>query len=404
MSSTGRNRFTIGEDNNDFDIAPSADTARPARPRISGIEKASNPGRKQLFIQAGLILSVALLTAATVLLIARYKKPDLFSSLTKNEQAEEGIVSRDQADIPEIETTNPHLLRGKGSYYKGYLNDAMAEFQEVVESDAPEKEKAIALTYMGIIEDTRSNYQKALEYYSRAVKYDPANAGTFRNIALTYRNMNNLEEALSYIGKAIDLDPKAANNHIMEGNIYFQLRRFSEAVESYQKAVELEPSNAAALYNTAQAYSKMGKDVQAIQYLHDAAAADKTGKIAYMAYGKLGLIALGNKDYAAAELNLSKAVALNGSDPVDHYNLGIVYLEQGKKDEALREFTKAESLSSEDAQMLENLGEAYTSLNEYDRGIEIYQKLLKVNTRNTKVLSLLGDLLFQKGELEQALR
>ncbi|MGL4370832.1 MAG: tetratricopeptide repeat protein, partial [Spirochaetota bacterium] len=44
------------------------------------------------------------------------------------------------------------------------------------------------------------------------------------------------------------------------------------------------------------------------------------------------------------------------------------------------------------------------SLNEYDRGIEIYQKLLKVNTRNTKVLSLLGDLLFQKGELEQALR
>jgi tetratricopeptide (TPR) repeat protein len=397
-----RNRFTIGEDD---DYA--GEELPPKRPRISGIEKASNPRRRQMMRQLALIGVVGAITVASVLLVVKFTKPGFF---TGSKQAQDQlaqsdqIVSKDKADLPEMETTNPHLLRGKGSYYKGYLNDAMAEFTEVVESDAPEKEKAIALTYMGIIEDTRGNYQKALEYYSRAVKYDPANAGTFRNIAITYRNMNKLDEALSYIEKAIDLDPKAANNLLMQGNLYFQLRRYSDAVKSYEKAVELEPQNAAALYNTAQAYSRMGKDVQAIEYLRNAAAADKTGRIAYMAYGKLGLIALGNKDYPTAELNLSKAIALNGSDPIDHYNLGVTYLEQGKKPEALAEFTKAETLGSEDAAMLENLGEAYTSLQEFDRGIDIYKKLLSVNSRNIKVLSLLGDLLFQKGELEQALR
>jgi tetratricopeptide (TPR) repeat protein len=400
-----RNRFTIGDDDS---FSEEQELLQPkSGPRIRGIEKVSNPRRRQILAQIGLILGVTIITVSAILLVVKFKKPDLFSS-SKPSQGQiapaDQIVSKDKVDLPEMESANTHLLRGKGSYYKGYLNDAMAEFTEVVESDASDKDKAIALTYMGIIEDTRGNYQKALEHYSRAVKYDPSNAGTFRNIAITYRNMNNLDEALSYIAKAIDLDPKSSNNLVMQGNLLFQLRRYSEAVKSYEKAVEIEPQNAAALYNIAQSYSRMGNDVQAIEYLRNAAAADKTGRIAYMAYGKLGLIALGNKDYPTAELNLSKAIALNDADPIDHYNLGVTYLEQGKKEDALREFTKAETLGSEDAAMLENLGEAYTSLQEYDRGIDIYKKLLTVNSRNVKVLSLLGDLLFQKGELEQALR
>ncbi|HEY1405465.1 MAG TPA: tetratricopeptide repeat protein, partial [Spirochaetota bacterium] len=266
------------------------------------------------------------------------------------------------------------------------------------------KDKGIALTYMGIIEDTRGNYSKALELYSRAVKYDPANGGTFRNIALTYKNMGKYAEALGYVEKAIDIDEKVANNYVLKGNILFLMNRFSEAVKAYEKAINIEPGNSTALFNIAQSYMKMGKDAQAIAYLKDAADADKGGKISYMSYAKLGLIALSVKDYATAELNLNRAIAITGNDPVDHYNLGIAYLEQGKKEDALRAFMKSESLAAENATMLESLGEAYTSMNEFDRGIDIYERLIKINNRNVKVLALLGDLFYQKGELEQSLR
>jgi tetratricopeptide (TPR) repeat protein len=403
-----KNRFTIADDESHSeedhytDNQPSmrfygVNTSRPVNP--------ASRKRKKIIAYAGLITAVALLTTLTVFLVIKFKKPDTFLGIGKDSTSQtSGIVSPDKLDIPQTDSQNEHLLKGKGYYYKGYLNEAMAEFAEVVESSAPDKDKAVALTYMGIIEDTRSNYTKALEYYSRAIKYDPSNSGTFRNLAITYKNMGKYDEALRYVEKAIDLDPKSANNHILQGNLYFLLNRYTDAIKSYEHALEHDKSNASALFNIAQSYSKMGKDAQAITYLKDAAEADKGGNIAYMSYAKLGLIYLSLKDYPNAEVNLNRAVAINGNDPIDHYNLGIAYLEQGKKEEAIRAFMKAESISAENSQMLESLGEAYTSLNEYDRALEIYQRMIKINSRNTKVLALLGDLYYQKGELEQAIR
>ena len=392
------------DDEPDFTQEPDEE---PASLRFKGIEKEGRPDRKRRLKQAGLLLAVVLITAGSIFTILKLKDSDFFTgkSPSASKTAEGQIITHDNAVLPEAESSqNEHILKGKGLYYKGYMNEAYAEFSEVVESDASDKDKAIALTYMGIIEDTRGNYSKALELYSRAVKYDPANGGTFRNIAITYKNMGKYGEALGYIEKAIDIDGKAASNHVLKGNILFLMNRFTDAVKAYEKAIDLEPSNSTALFNISQCYMKMGKDAQAITYLKDAAEADKGGKISYMSYAKLGLIALSVKDYPTAELNLNKAIAISGTDPIDWYNLGIAYLEQGKKDDALRAFMKSESLAAENASMLESLGEAYTSMNEFDRGIDIYEKLIKINARNVKVLSLLGDLYYQKGELEQALR
>jgi len=397
-----KHRFTLIDDEPDFTREAEDE---PSSLRFKGISREGNPRRKRIFKQVGLLLAVIAITAGSIFTIIKLKDKNFFGAdKTSGTQTAGQIISHDNVEVPGTESQNEHILKGKGLYYKGYLNEAYAEFSEVVESDASDKDKAIALTYMGIIEDTRGNFSKALELYSRAVKYDPANGGTFRNIALTYKNMGKYSEALGYIEKAIDIDGKSANNHVLKGNILFLMNRFSDAVKAYETAIDIEPSNATALFNISQCYMKMGKDAQAIEYLKNAAEADKGGKIAYMSYAKLGLIALSVKDYATAELNLNRAIAISGTDPIDWYNLGIAYLEQGKKDEALRAFMKSESLAAENAAMLESLGEAYTSMNEFDRGIDIYEKLIKINARNVKVLSLLGDLYYQKGELEQALR
>lgn len=376
--------------------------------RITGIEPEKNLRNRQRLATIGLIAVVGLLTAGVVFFVAKNHKPDILSFLSSNDPAKksapEDIFSRDNVVAPESASKNEHLRLGISSYERGYLNDAMAEFSQVVESDALDADKAVALTYMGIIEDSRGNYQKALEFYSRAAKYNEKDPAVFRNLAVTYKNMKKYTEALQYAQKAVELDPAFAANHLLVGNILYYMTRYSDAIDSYKKVLELDEKNASALYNIAQCYIQQGKDAQAIEYLRSAAEANPEGNIAYMAYSRLGLVALSTKDYATAEINFNRAIALHASDPTDFYNLGIAYLEQGKKEDALRAFTKSESLAAEDANMLESIGSAYTTLGNYDQAISVYEKLMKINSRNVKVLSLLGDLFYQKGELEQAIK
>lgn len=397
MNGIRKNRLTIS---NDREYDGSYDSGRlPVRMN----------SRKKIQITAASIILLAAL-GGTVFLITKYKKNEdsILSRLELGSGEKENAYTRgDKFDTPGTESENVHLRRGIDSYSKGYFNDAANEFDQVINSDSSSKDKAQALTYLGIIEDERGNYSKSIDYYKRALKYDSdskLSASTYRNMAITYRKMKLLSEALDSVNKAIALAPESANNLILRGNIYYEQRKFSEALDSYKDALKQEPSNASALYNTAQVYLKKSDEPLAIEYFKKAVESDRSGKIAYLAHSKLGIIFLERGDYPIAEQYLKNAVNMNPNDAADHYNLGIVYLRSGKNESALPEFLRAQELGAQDNEMLENLGAVYTTLKEYDKGIDVYNRILQNNARNTKILARLGELLYNKGELEDAMK
>jgi len=372
--------------------------------RISGIEPAAEddlPRRQGVDKKAIIILSsiaAALLLAVVVLTQFVFKKPGRFS-----EQREGPGVTFDEPTRDErLASDNEHIKRGRESYARGYITDAISEFNSVVESDAPDRDKAVALAYLGKIYNERGEYDRAVEVLNRAVAYDKENPEIFRQLSMAYRGRREFDKALEAAEKSTAAFDKDIDGRVLTGNIYFETGRYDEAIAAYREALATEPENPRVLYNLGSALMKKGDEFAAVEYFKKAAAADRIGEIAFRAYSRLGVIYTERKNWDEAEKYLKEAVNIRPGDALNRYNLGIAYLRQNKTAEATAELSKAESLGEDNAAMLENIGEAYFSLKRYDKSAEIFTRLSRLNERNVRILSRLADIYYEKGELDQA--
>lgn len=397
MNPEKKNRFSLSED----DANTGAGDEELQRNRISSIEpeKRSLPG--VLRNKRSLIISAALLAVVVggVLLVTRFvNRPGNFLA----QDGERVHYDDEKRLIPESASENLHLRRGKESYYKGYMNDAVAEFKEVIESGAPDADKAVALTFMGIISDEKGRADEAVELYNRAIRYNSSDPLIYRNLAIAQRHKKNYGGAQDAIERAISLDPQNTSNKVLYGNILFEQRKFDDAKRLYQDALSRDPENASALYNMGISLLRGGDKVSAMEYLKKAGEADKLGKVAHMSYSKLGSMFSTMQDYDVAEKYLKMAISVDPSDPVDRYNMGLIHLKRNDKEKALGEFLRAQELAKNDAKVLEGLGEAYFSLKEYDKSLEVYNKLTATNNRDARILSRIAEIYYEKGELDSA--
>lgn len=349
-------------------------------------------------------LSLILFVILVVAIVTVIKKPSSFLDQKQTIAQDNTLLPglSDQKLIPEDLSQNPHILRGKTYYFKKNYTSAIDEFNEVVASDAPDSDKAIALTYIGMIHDDRGDYNKAIETFLRALKYKPKDSTILKNLALAYRHKKDYPNALATIEKAIDIDENNPDLLILKGNILFDMGRFPDAVKSYTKALDIAPNNPQALYNTALTFMKTGDELSAVEYFKKAATADSSGNIAKLAYGRLGAFYTGRRDYAMAEKYLTMAIQLDPSEPVNHYNLGIVYMQRQQYEKALAEFKAAESSGANEEKLLEGLSEAYASLERYDESIAVLERLQPVQNRNVAIIARLAELYYRKGDLDTA--
>ncbi len=86
-----------------------------------------------------------------------------------------------------------------------------------------------------------------------------------------------------------------------------------------------------------------------------------------------------------------------------HYVLGLVYLEQGLIEKALKQLCEAIRLSPGEPKILRGLGDAQTAAGDLMAATGAYQKVLAVDPHNTQVLVNLGNTWHAMDHLEQAL-
>lgn len=367
--------------------------------RIQGIEthEEKKPSiKKPIFILSSLVA----LTIISILLLVKfyYKKPEGFSPKKKEENVTFDVEKKDLI----LKTENEQIKKGIESYSRGYLGDAVSEFNEVIESHADDKDKATALTYLGIIADKREEYDKAIEFYNRAKEYDKSNPAIYMNMAIAYRHKKEYSKARENAEKSLSLKPEDINTMLLLGNINFESGKYNDAIRAYSDALKLSPENPSLLFNIGASMVKTGDEFSAVEYFKKAGSFDRSGEIAYRAYSRLGVIYTERNRFDQAVDYLKKASSIRPGDPVSRYNLGIAYLKQNKKNEALAELEKAEELGNNDLQMTEKIGEAYFSLNDYEKSLKTYNSLLNTRKRNIKILSRVGEIYYKKGELDKA--
>jgi tetratricopeptide (TPR) repeat protein len=145
-----------------------------------------------------------------------------------------------------------------------------------------------------------SNYQEAVENFSKAVHLKPNWAQAHYALALSLIEMDNLKAAFEEFKQVVKLKPSyqlmVLSSYDM-GNACLDLGEYKAAIDAYKHAIELNPE-------LSQPHNNLG-----------------------LAYAALGQLA-----EAVAEFN--RAVKLKADYAEARFNLGVAYLQSGKKLEA----------------------------------------------------------------------
>lgn len=172
---------------------------------------------------------------------------------------------------------------------------------------------------LGLIYYQKGLYERAAQYFERALAQNPKYTEASLNLVVTYNELRNFAAAERVFNQAAkivrsepaSLDPfiqgKLANEHGKLGDAYYELGRYEPALDEYRKAVDLRP-------NFVDILTKIG----------------------------ITLREKGELDQATQAF--TKAKAVNPKYLPAYVHLGITYYTKGQRDLALDEWKTAQKI------------------------------------------------------------
>ena len=103
-----------------------------------------------------------------------------------------------------------------------------------------------------------------------------------------------------------------------------------------------------------------------------------------------------------SETLFSHALAVTGKNDVAENNLGIVYLEKGKLDQAISMLQAAIDLRPENGPAHNNLAKALLQKGRLDEAMVQYRKFVEIEPQNVEARNILGTALIQHGHVREA--
>ena len=96
----------------------------------------------------------------------------------------------------------------------------------------------------GQLNESKGEYAKALDSYSKALEADPKSISAMLSMARLYDRQNESEKSISFYNKAIEIAPNSGASYAELGAVYVKAGNLNAAKDQLQKAVNLEPKNA----------------------------------------------------------------------------------------------------------------------------------------------------------------
>jgi len=187
---------------------------------------------------------------------------------------------RSNADPSEERSTSPskslrtrldEIKNGSPEKHRPIEEEAMLKDPPAKTNDDPsnistqfsdDQEEADRLKGEGNKAMARKQYEKAVKYYSKALRLAPAGYSShvyFSNRAAALCYLERYEEAELDAERSLALNPDYGKAHARLGLSRYFLRDYDGAVEAYESALHYDPSNAASKNYLAKAKLKLGR-------------------------------------------------------------------------------------------------------------------------------------------------
>jgi len=124
---------------------------------------------------------------------------------------------------------------------------------------------------LGNTEFDSANYDKAIEYYQKAVETDSTYFDAYHNLGNTFSQILDFDKAIEYYSKAITIKDTVANTYFALGGVYAQKQDYDKVIELFKKGLRLKPNSPEEYYYLSFLYYEKNIGVYAMLYAKKAA-------------------------------------------------------------------------------------------------------------------------------------
>jgi len=262
-------------------------------------------------------------------------------SLFKSDALKEAIetliplLSSEPPSSPEVQRLN--VLIGMAYYGLGENAAAVAYLRAAAARDPQSLQLRLTLAQSCM---KSKQFQCVLDVYREILMLNAESAEADMLAGEALEEMKDDPGAIQQFRAAAKANDKEPNVHYSLGYLLWKLKQYREAAHEFEAELANVPNHVQALAYLGDAEMRL-QDPQATPHLLEAVRIDPGMKLAHLDLGILYSDA-GRQDDALRELR--EAAALSPNDVDVHWRLGRLYQAAGMKDEAKAEFDKTRSL------------------------------------------------------------
>lgn len=183
-------------------------------------------------------------------------------------------------------------------------------------------------------------------------------------------------EAAAIFSAYSERHPTNPWGHYMTGLAAWKSGDPTRAIEGFDRALALDSAHVKSLLNSSRVYLELNQPVQALERIERAVAVDSSAD----AFRLLGRVRYVSGDVDGAIGAYRRALVVDERDVWAMNNLGLVYLEQGRPEEALAPLARAVELRSNAPVFLNNLGIALERTGHYAAARESFERALAADS------------------------
>ena len=276
-----------------------------------------------------------------------------------------------------------HCKRALSSAGRGHYNKAIEFFERALEIDAKlasQFASGIASAYLQKgIAATEKSPAMAMESIKIAIRLrEDLSVDARPHLAIVQYQMGLRKlrqkrylEAISDFDQSLEMQSDFSDAYNDRGSAFAGLGDYAGAFRDCAKAIELNPDTARFFDNRGRLYSERGEHDKAIEDYGRAIDIDP----------QHGLTWFNERGGAMKSILLTRAVfgERRIPDHMDHLHTGIAYSDEGNFDKAIAHYNKAIELRSEYAIAYNNRGMIYGRRGEYGRALQDFERALQVD-------------------------
>ncbi len=281
---------------------------------------------------------------------------------------------------------------------KGDFEGALKEYQF---AEAINPSDISTRLNIGTLYQANKNYNVALKAYDTVLQVEPDNISAHYYKGTVLRDIGQLDDAIKEFQYVLNKNPDNIN---AKEALFETIKQFpdgQEATDIFKTFAENNPTDAFAQYKYAYRLHSLKRTTEALEYYRKTIALDPKFTDSYLNIAviykeknqlsnAISILQTGLKAVPQNKKLKEMLASISSEKAMNKYQNALKKYNQGKYDEAIKEYLNIIQISEPDADLYINLGVAYQAAKKYNDATNAYIKATKIESNNSTAFYYMG--------------